>query len=176
MTHSMRSLDPVLKETLRSVLDRLLPADEFGPGAVDAGVLDFIDSELRGRLSFNAPAYAAGLRALDEFAVRTRGTGFTGLPATDQDAVLKDIESAASADHVDRALRDWFRLVLDDCLDGYLSDPVHGGNRDAAGWKVVGYPGPSFVWSEDEQELDRAVPFRGSSVVTLTLTRRKPNV
>ena len=31
--------------------------------------------------------------------------------------------------------------VFDVCVNGFLCDPMYGGNRDYAGWKVTGYPG-----------------------------------
>ena len=37
--------------------------------------------------------------------------------------------------------KDFFKMVLEDVYEGMFSDPVYGGNRDLAGWKLVGYPG-----------------------------------
>lgn len=35
----------------------------------------------------------------------------------------------------------FFSMVQDDANEGFLADPIYGGNRDFAGWKLVGYPG-----------------------------------
>ena len=36
---------------------------------------------------------------------------------------------------------DFFVLLRAHVVYGFLSDPSYGGNREYAGWKVVGYPG-----------------------------------
>lgn len=36
---------------------------------------------------------------------------------------------------------DFLAVVRMHTIVGFLADPVHGGNRDYAGWKVAGYPG-----------------------------------
>jgi gluconate 2-dehydrogenase gamma chain len=171
LTHC--SLPPELADTLGAVLARLIPTDDVGPGAVEAGVLQFLDSELSGALRGRRPLYAAALADLDRLADTLHGSRFAELPDNVQDDVLRAVESRSEGTE---ALQGWFPVVLDDCLDGFLSDPVHGGNRDSVGWKLVGYPGPSLTWSADEQELDRRVPFRSSSVVTLSISRRKSHV
>ena len=35
----------------------------------------------------------------------------------------------------------FFEALLAATLEGFFGDPVHGGNRDMAGWKLVGFPG-----------------------------------
>lgn len=37
-------------------------------------------------------------------------------------------------------------------MEGLFSDPVHGGNREFAGWAAVGYPGPYVVFNEEQQQ------------------------
>ncbi len=157
------SLTEAEAETLAAVLDRLIPSDDRGPGAVEAGVLAFIDSELAGALKHQHGAYAAGLAELDAQAVAQHGEPVARLPAPAQDELLRGIEAASGP---------WFEMVLGDCIDGLLSDPAYGGNRDFAGWRLVGYPGPSLIWTEEEQELDRRIPFRGSSLSRFLVARR----
>ncbi len=42
---------------------------------------------------------------------------------------LKDVKSA-----------DFFALLLQNTQEGFFADPIYGGNRDMAGWKLVGFP------------------------------------
>jgi gluconate 2-dehydrogenase gamma chain len=37
-------------------------------------------------------------------------------------------------------------------MEGLFADPIYGGNRDFAGWRAVGYPGPYYVYTEEEQQ------------------------
>ena len=32
-------------------------------------------------------------------------------------------------------------MLLNDTNEGMFADPIYGGNRDFAGWKLIGYPG-----------------------------------
>src|SRR5205085_2631330 len=71
---------------------------------------------------------------------RTRGKAFAQLTAQEQDAVLHDIEKS------DRDLggvpgRVFFDSLLAMTIEGYFSDPVYGGNRDMAAWRMIGFPG-----------------------------------
>jgi len=44
----------------------------------------------------------------------------------------------------------FFSTVQDDSNEGFLADPVYGGNRNFAGWKTVGYPGAQRAWTPYE--------------------------
>lgn len=35
----------------------------------------------------------------------------------------------------------FFNQLLRNTREGYFADPVYGGNRDMAGWKMIGFPG-----------------------------------
>src|SRR3954453_21436186 len=75
-------------ETLRSVIARIIPADENGPGALEARADRFIDRALAGALKNQRAAYTAGLTAVDAQAQSTKGQTFAKLSPADQDAVL----------------------------------------------------------------------------------------
>ena len=57
------SLTPAEAETLRAIIARLIPADEKGPGALEARADRFIDRALGGALKNLRSAYSAGLAA-----------------------------------------------------------------------------------------------------------------
>ncbi len=165
MTEFLANFDAEQSLTLSAVLSRLIPEDDLGPGALEAGVLTFIDRQLSSSQAHLRRAYAGGIDGLDEFARRRTGRTFAELPPQAQDDVLRGLETAAE-DGPPAELRAWFELVLADCVDGFLSDPMYGGNRDGAGWKLIGYPGPSLVWTEQEQVLDVRIPYRNSSAAS----------
>src|SRR5690349_20759965 len=103
-------------ETLTAMVDRLIPADDFGPGGVEAGVVTFIDRELGGQFGAAARWYMAGpwaegsrsqgwqlaltpaqiyrtaFLALDRWCLGVKGKRFVELAATDQDEVLTLLE------------------------------------------------------------------------------------
>jgi gluconate 2-dehydrogenase gamma chain len=63
------------------------------------------------------------------------GKGFAAASAAEQDELLRAFQNPARGlpgAHV-------FSLVLTLTLEGFLSDPRHGGNRGGVGWAFVGY-------------------------------------
>lgn len=151
---------------IRAAVDRLIPPDETWPGAADAGILTYIDRQLAGGYGAGAKMYLEGpwvpdapteqgyqLRftpaelyriaiAETEAAVkRTHGEhSFAELSADDMDNVLKGLESG------DLALPSvpspvFFETLLANTIEGWFADPAYGGNRDMAGWRMVGFPG-----------------------------------
>ena len=108
-------------DILAAVCARIIPADQ-DPGAVEAGVVDFIDRQLAGFYKAHQKTYRDGLAALGSF---------TSLSADQQTAALKDLEKKRAP---------FFDLVLTHTMQGYYGSPRHGGNRDAASWKMLGVP------------------------------------
>ncbi|MDB5500900.1 MAG: gluconate 2-dehydrogenase [Tardiphaga sp.] len=150
--------------------DRLIPADDVGPGALEANVPVFIDQELNGSYGKadnwymqgpfdpNAPAlmgyqlpytpqelYRRGIRAVDAYARQTYQKPFTDLDAKTRDDVLtklqrNQIDFAAFEEPVLKASA-FFGFLLTNTQEGYLSDPMYGGNRGMEAWKMIGFPG-----------------------------------
>lgn len=49
-------------------------------------------------------------------------------------------------------LTDFLDIVKTHTMEGMFADPVYGGNRDFAGWAAVGYPGPYYIYTEEQQQ------------------------
>jgi len=49
--------------------------------------------------------------------------------------------------------------------EGFFADPLYGGNRDKAGWKLLGFPGVGG--SEYNDHLDKATPYRVKEPVSI---------
>ena len=165
---------------LEAVVDRLIPPDGRGPGGKDAGCAVFIDRQLAGpygraeglytRPPFmpgaatqgyqmpDAPAarYRAGLKALaDYIKAKFSGKSFRDLTPDDQDKMLAGLESGAIV-LKDVKGAELFALLLQNTQEGFFADPIYGGNRDMAGWKLVGFPGARYDyrdWVERHNEL-----------------------
>lgn len=173
-----------------AAVGRLIPADDLGPGAVEAGVPVFIDRQLAGpygrgeRWYMQGPwsagtstqgwqtrltpagMYRAAIRSIDA-AVSHEGKAatFARLAAADQDAFLKTLESGDTRlDGVDAT--EFFNQLLQNTIEGFWSDPIYGGNRDMVGWKLIGFPGArydhlEFVGKHGEQYPLPPVGLRG---------------
>jgi gluconate 2-dehydrogenase gamma chain len=49
----------------------------------------------------------------------------------------------------------FFALLLQLTIEGYFADPMYGGNKDKAAWKMIGFPGADAMY------MDKIEPFRG---------------
>jgi len=145
-------------EILAAIVDRLIPSDDLGPGALDAGALRFIDRALSEADSGQAEAYRSGLAALDRYSRYTRGAPFVELSARDQDSVLIDcqIGSATGAGvGFDGSSAGFFNMVKSHTWQGTFGDPQYGGNVNFVGWDLIRYPGLRMrVTDEDQRRLE----------------------
>ena len=156
-------------EILSAMIDRLIPTDELGPGALDAGVIRYIDRALSEAESDAAVAYRSGLAALDAYSRYTRGGPFIDLSTTDQDSVLIDVQiGAATGAGVGFAgsSGSFFNMVKSHTWQGMFGDPHYGGNQNFAGWDLINYPGLRLGVSPEDQrrlEADQLDPVRASA-------------
>jgi gluconate 2-dehydrogenase gamma chain len=146
-TRSPAPLSPAQWATLQAIGDRLIPADDHGPGAVQAGAIDYVGQALAGDDAHLQPAYVAGLEAVDARARGAHGRPFEQLAPEARDAILAQLEQGDDAP--------FFELVRRHVFEGMFGDPSYGGNRDGAGWRLLGYAGPRATWLEDEQRIER---------------------
>ena len=123
-------LTPEEFRTFEALADRILPADGDAPGARDLGAVTFIDRFLA-RDEETLGGARAALAVLDESA-----PGFADLAPDAQDQVVGAFEEHPSG---------LFGLVHFRVVAGAFAAPAHGGNRDGAGWALLGYE-PRHVW------------------------------
>jgi gluconate 2-dehydrogenase gamma chain len=153
-----------------AVADTMIPADELSPSGSACGVTIFIDRQLAGAWGGGAKMYragpfskgkpgqgyqlpltpreffAAGVVAINGWTRKAHGKDFDRLPSKEREAALKELEAGKAAlDDIDG--KQFFEALLQITMEGFFADPIYGGNRDKAGWKLVGYPGLPAVYS-----------------------------
>ncbi|HMA71206.1 MAG TPA: gluconate 2-dehydrogenase subunit 3 family protein [Xanthobacteraceae bacterium] len=155
-----------------AAVDTLIPADELSLSGSDCGVATFIDRQLAGAYGMGARLYRqgpfpkakaelgyqlslnpreffrAGIESANAWTRRTYGKDFDRLSGTDREAALKAME-ADKASFPGFSSRMFFDALLQITMEGFFSDPIYGGNRDMAGWKMVGYPGLPATYREE---------------------------
>lgn len=165
-----------------AMADRLIPPDVHWPGAVQIGVVDYIDRQLAGaygsgeRLYMHGPwkqgskqqgyqlpltpaeLYRAGLADVEAAARLKLGKAFPEATPDQKDAFLTGLEKGeVKLDHVPGTI--FFETLLANTIEGFFCDPIYGGNRDMAAWRMVGFPGAysQFVYLVDNHgmHLDR---------------------
>lgn len=150
---------------IEAAVQRLIPPDELGPGALEAGVPQYIDGQLGGAWGAGERLYRSGPWAAGaptqgyqlpytpaelfrtalrgwaaEVARRDNGTTFAKLPGARQDEWLTALQ-AAPFDMGGVPSNVFFESLFGMTVEGYFCDPVYGGNRDMAAWKMIGFPG-----------------------------------
>lgn len=180
---------------LDAAVARLIPTDELGPGAREADVTYFIDRQLasswgtHGRNYRMGPwhegtpqqgfqsrltpqeIYRAAIRETDLYCNGAYGKAFALLTSEQQDEVLHGLED----DKIELesvAAKLFFGLLLRNTEEGFLSDPMHGGNRDKVGWKLIGFPGVAA--SDYSDHIPRYnVPYEVEPVSILDIQEKK---
>lgn len=98
--------------------------------------------------------YRMGLPRMDALAQQRFGSDFADLQDADQDALLEAIEDAEDADVTElfdeMPANFFFQLLREHVVEGFLGDPVYGGNRDLVGWQHIGFPGAQRGYSPQE--------------------------
>jgi len=154
VANALVSLTPAEAETLRAIVARIIPADENGPGALEARADRFIDRALAGALKNQRSTYVAGLAAVDAYAQSARGSTFAKLSTSDQDYILTEIQFNRAAGFDGAGSGQFFNLVRTHTIQGTFSDPFYGGNENFIGWDLIGYPGARVVVSANLQRMD----------------------
>ena len=153
------ALNAAQMKTLEAFIDRLIPADELGPGAVEAGAQLYIDRALAGPNAGEKAQFIAGLNAVDSYAQRTHGAALGELSAEKRDEILHAIDDGKVPQ-----LRNFFSRVRRMTFEGMFGDPYHGGNRNFAGWNLLRYPGPRTAVTVEMQSMKQSPKdFRNSA-------------
>jgi gluconate 2-dehydrogenase gamma chain len=170
---------------VEAAVSRLIPNDDLGAGAKEAGVAFFIDQQLAGsygtlgrgyrlgpspegtpQQGYQGPLtpqeiYRVAIRDADNHCHKTFGKRFAELSTAQQDEVLTALEAGKITLEQVPAQR-FFALLWNNTQEGFFADPMYGGNRDKVGWKLIGFPGVAAVYTE---HIDKhGVPYRAQPV------------
>lgn len=127
------ALPPQRRETLRAVVERILPGTD-GPGAARTDAAAGVERALEHpALRGLRPAIEAFLDRLQAQSEQLHSRELQACAAAQQDELLRAFEQDPGS---------WtgfvFRALIGLSLEGLLGDPVHGGNRDFKGWEAAG--------------------------------------
>ncbi len=180
-------LDGAQRDTLRAVVNRIIPADDY-PNAWDAGVGAYMLRLLAGDARALAPLVAAGLDALSAEALAEGQTTvgaaalaleagalnpaalaaacpFADLTAAEQDRLLGRVERGTTCTVWPVDADEWFALLVRLTNEGYYADPANGGNKQRVAWTMIGFdprvpaqPEPGTGQAATMPHLARPVP------------------
>ncbi len=150
---------------INAAVARLIPADELGPGAKEAGVPEFIDRQLntpyatgsiwymQGPFNPDVPKemgyqlplvpkqiYNLGIADAEAWCQDKYHKTFAELSSEQQDEALGLWESG-KAEFKQLPASLFFTYLLQNTREGFFSDPIHGGNKGMVGWTLINFPG-----------------------------------
>jgi gluconate 2-dehydrogenase gamma chain len=156
---------------ITAAVDTIIPADELSPSGSECGIVTFIDRQLASAWGGGAKMYRGGpfmpgkpeqgyqlaltpreffqvgVAAANEWSRKTYGKEFDRLSPADRISALRAIEQG-KAELAGFSSRDFFVQLLSITVQGFFSDPIYGGNRDKASWKMLGFPGLPATYAE----------------------------
>jgi gluconate 2-dehydrogenase gamma chain len=150
---------------INAAVARLIPGDGDGPGGVETGVPEFIDRQMEAPYGHGAyfymqgpfhpdaaptlgyqlqytprEIYRVGIAEANNSSLDGDGKSFADLMPDRQDVFLEQMEKGGiSFERIPAAI--FFAQLLENTREGYLADPMYGGNRGMAAWKWIGFPG-----------------------------------
>lgn len=112
-----------------AMASQIIPTDDT-PGAHEARIVFFIDRAL---VTFEREHKALYLQGLKDLQAKTKelfpsATKFSALTPAQQIQVLTAIEKTP-----------FFNIVRNHTVTGFFASPVHGGNHDKVGWKLIAF-------------------------------------
>jgi gluconate 2-dehydrogenase gamma chain len=151
--------------TIAAFTERLMPGAPGKPGATDAGVLNYIDLALAGAYADLRDFYRRGIAALDAHCRKTHNEPFVRLGAAKQDEVIAALEQGKATGFTWPSAQAFFNTLRTHTIEGMFADPVYGGNKDFAGWRLVGFPGAHPAFSPADMQSKDA--FAGGAIIGL---------
>jgi gluconate 2-dehydrogenase gamma chain len=157
---------------VEALVDHMVPADHLSPKGTDLGINVYIDRALAGawgkgdRLYLQGPwrqgvpnqgyqlpltpadLYRAGIAATNAYCRKTFGKDFDQIDAAQREQVLLGLSTAKIAFDDGLPVRAFWSTLYQTVQEGMFADPIYGGNRNKAGWKMLGFPGAIAVHRE----------------------------
>lgn len=166
-------LNPEEAAFVEAVVDHMIPADEHSPKGTDVGINIYIDRALAGgwgkgdRMYMQGPwkqghpnqgyqlpltpaeLYRAGIAQANAFCRKTHGKPFDRLDEAQKQEVLVGLRDGKISFSNGLPARTFFGTLYQNVMEGMFADPIHGGNRNKAGWRMIGFPGVVAVHQQN---------------------------
>jgi len=162
---------------VEALVDHMVPADALSPKGTDIGINIYIDRALAGgwgkgeRLYMQGPwklgvpsqgyqlpltpaeLYRAGIAAANAFCAKTYGKSFDKITESQREEFLLGLQAGKVTFENGPPARVFFTTMYQTVMEGMFSDPIYGGNRNKAGWKIIGFPGVIAVHYQNVEKF-----------------------
>jgi gluconate 2-dehydrogenase gamma chain len=176
-------LNPAEQTFVEALVDHMVPADALSPKGTDLGINIYIDRALAGgwgkgdRLYMQGPwklgvpsqgyqlpltpaeLYRAGIAAANASCVKSYGKSFDRITESQREEFLLGLQAGKVTFENGPPAGVFFTTMYQTVMEGIFSDPIYGGNRNKAGWKMVGFPGVIAVHYQNVEKFrDKKYP------------------
>ena len=128
---------------LIALCEQIVPADEY-PGATDAGVIHFIDKQLKLRFPNEQILFKNGIASLQSWCKTTHHRLFEDMDSTTQITIMQSMEKNEIKSDLWDSPREFFSKLLSRTMQGFYGSPRHGGNKDYVSFKMMKLDYPSL--------------------------------
>ena len=178
---------------VEALVDHMVPADDLTPKGTDLGINIYIDRALAGgwgkgeRLYQQGPwkpgvpsqgyqlpltpaqLYRAGIEATNAHCRKTYGKSFDKLDETQRQEVLLGMSAGKVSFDSGLPVRVFWSALYQTVMEGMFADPIYGGNKNKAGWKLIGFPGAIAVHRENVVKYrDKKFPTDPQSIADMS--------
>ena len=142
-----RFFTPEEADCVIALCEQIIPADSYGGGATEAGVIHYIDKQLVAVFDYDQVIYQQGVEALQQSCLELHDKPFEKLSF---DLQLQTLESLEAGELPGEHWGDldplrFFRLVISHTMQGFYGAPRHGGNRNYMSYKMMGFDFPLVI-------------------------------
>ena len=178
---------------VEALVDHMVPADALTPKGTDLGINTFNDRALASgwgkgdRLYMQGPwkegvpsqgyqlpltpadLYRNGIAAANAHCVKTWGKSFDKIGESQREEFLLALQAGKVTFDKGPPARAFFTTVYQSVMQGMFADPIYGGNRNKAGWKLIGFPGVIAVnYQNVEKYRDKPFPADPLSIADMS--------
>lgn len=131
---------------LGAICEQIIPTDEY-PGAIDAGVLNYIDRQIYIRFPELKELYHKGIQSINSYCTDAYHKEFIELPWDEQTSVLQAMEKGELPEEhwIGISQRNFFQTVRRNTMQGFYGAPHHGGNKDYISYRMMNLSYPFVV-------------------------------
>ncbi len=146
---------PAEAACLIPLCEQIIPADDHGGGATEAGVIHYIDRQLLAVFDYDQVVYQRGIDALQATCLERFGRRYEQLDAESQLRLAEQMDTGTIGGEGWEGTdpRRFFGLVRDHTMQGFYGPPRHGGNRDYMSYRMMDLDFPLVVGRNHYQHL-----------------------
>jgi hypothetical protein len=137
-------------EVAEAAFEVIIPSDTE-PGAKEAGSADFLNNLLSKPTMYSEildwrMKWRWGIKKLEDVSLLTHNSSFRLLSLSDRTDLISMLSQGRlptwdSTKNFNLDQKDFFKMMWLHAIQGFLSDPIYGGNKNKVGWKFIGFDG-----------------------------------